>query len=154
SSLQYREGSFVLPVVRGGKLVGLLMRYDARTQNVDLVPAPVIRHFLKAAAGSTYDGFPRAGLEFAASRDPPLRRHVGLNGEPNGVYITDVTKDGPAAAAGIKVGDVVLSINGTPIDQDGNYLDPHYGKLSLANLVSTNSYAGDKLNLEIFRDGK
>ena len=55
-SLQYREGSFTAPVIKDGKLAGILMRYDPRNQNVDVLPAPVIAHFLKDIADGTYNG--------------------------------------------------------------------------------------------------
>lgn len=156
STLQYRDGSFVLPAVRDGKLVGLLMRYDPRSQNLDVIPAPVIRHFLKAAEGSTYSGFPRAGIQFAAMRDPQLRRYNGLDGQEsgNGVYITEVTEDGSAALAGIKPGDVLLAIDGIDVDQDGNYEDPEFGKVSIAHLVTTKHFTGDVLKCEIMREKK
>lgn len=79
SSLQYREGSFTVPVIHKGALTGLLMRYDARTQNVDAVPAPVIEHFLQEADKPEYFGFPRTGMQFSPLRDPQLRRHVGID---------------------------------------------------------------------------
>lgn len=45
--LQGRESSFTLPVVNEGKLTAVLMGYDAQSNNANLIPAPVIRHFLK-----------------------------------------------------------------------------------------------------------
>jgi len=155
SSLQYRESSFTLPVVEDGKLVGMLMRYDARTQNVDLIPAPVIEHFLKEAAKKDYRGFPRAGVLFASTRDPQLRRYAGLkNDDSGGVYITQVVRHGPGDNAGIQVGDVIMAIGDKAIDQDGNYSDPQYGKISLINLVSTRNFDGDVVKFKIFHKGE
>ncbi|MEI8340106.1 MAG: PDZ domain-containing protein [Verrucomicrobiota bacterium] len=155
TSLQYRDGSFTVPAIKDGKLIGMLMRYDPRSQSADAIPTPVIQHFLKDAAGKTYAGFPRAGMDFAGMRDPQLRHYVGLNGNPGGgVYITAVQKNSPADKAGLRAGDVLLAINGQAVDQDGNYTDPHYGKISLIHLVSTRGYVGDKLKLHLFRDGK
>ena len=155
ASLQYRESSFTIPAVKDGKLVGLLMRYDNRSQNVDLIPAPVIEHFLKAAANKEYRGFPRGGASVTAMRDPQLRRYAGLkNGETGGVYVTDVQRGSPAAKAGIQTGDVILAIGGNAIDQDGNYTDPQYGKISLAHLITTKSFDGDILKFKIFRKGE
>ena len=155
TSLQYREGSFAVPAVKNGKLVGLLMRYDPRSQSADTIPAPVIAHFLKDAAGKSYRGFPRAGVDFAAMRDPQLRHFVGLNGNPGGgVYLTGIQKNSPADKAGLQVGDVLLAINGQTVDQDGNYTDPHYGKISIIHLISTKGYVGDKMQLQIFRERK
>jgi hypothetical protein len=156
SSLQYRESSFTMPILRDGKLTGMLMRFDSRTQNVDVVPKPVIEHFLLAAEKKPYGGFPRAGINFATMRDPQLRRFAGLpQNIDGGVYLTDVVEGGPAGKAGMKSGDVILEIDGMAIDQDGNYSDPIYGEVSLINLISTKHYNGDRIPLKIFRgDGE
>lgn len=153
--LQYRESSFTLPVVKDNKLIGLLIRYDARTQNVDAVPTPVIEHFLKDAASKDYKGFPRTGLHFNPTRDPQFRKHLGLNGgEHGGVYVTDVLRNSAAEKAGLKSGDVILAINGKPVDQDGNYFDSDCGKVSLSHLTATKTFVGETLKFKIFRDGK
>lgn len=154
SSLQYRDGSFVLPAVKDGKLIGMLMRYDPRSQNLDVIPAPVIRHFLEAAQGASYSGFPRAGIQFAPMRDPQLRRHVGMDESTaaQGVYITEVNADGSGDKAGLKPGDVLLSVDGLLVDQDGNYADPDFGTISIAHLVTTKHQTGDVLQSEILRD--
>jgi S1-C subfamily serine protease len=156
ASLQYRESSFTLPIVKDNHLIGLLMRYDNRTQNVDVIPTPVIEHFLKDAAGGTYHGFPRAGLLFSAMRDPQLRHYAGLDGaqKSKGVYVTQVTKNSPADKAGLTAGDVVLAIDANAIDQDGNYTDPQYGKVSMIHLISTKTYDGQSLKFTIFHKGE
>ena len=155
SSLQYRDGSFTVPVVKEGKLAGILMRYDSRTQNVDVIPAPVIEHFLKDAAGGKYHGFPRAGVLFSGTRDPQLRRYAGLeSAQSGGVYVTEVAKGGPSGNGDIQPGDVILELNDKPVDQDGNYQDPQYGKISIIHLISTTNYEGDTLKLKVFRHGK
>jgi len=155
TSLQYRENSFVVPAVRDDKLTGLLMRYDPRTQSADTIPAPVINHFLKDAAGKSYAGFPKAGMDYTGMRDPQLRHYAGLNGDSaGGVYITSVHKESPAGKAGVCAGDVLVAVNGQQVDRDGNYVDSQYGKISLSHLTSTKAYVGDKAKLSIIRDGK
>jgi hypothetical protein len=69
--LQNREGSFTIPAVREGKLLGLMMRYDSRTQTAELIPPPVITHFLTDAKLAQYPGFARVGVAFSSTRDPP-----------------------------------------------------------------------------------
>src|SRR6201999_3399785 len=54
--LQFRDSSFTLPVVKDGKLAGLIMRYDNTTNNADVLPAPVIEHFLTDAKKAPYGG--------------------------------------------------------------------------------------------------
>ena len=46
SSLQFRLNNFTLPVLKNGRLAGLLMGYDSKGQSVDIVAAPIIEHFL------------------------------------------------------------------------------------------------------------
>lgn len=159
--LQFREGSFTAPVIdKGGRLAGLLMRYDPRSQTVDVLPGPVIAHFLKDFAdrgddGARYAGFPAAGLEYSPTRDPQLRTYAKLPAEANnrGIYVTHVDPRGAAAAAGLKPGDVILEVAGQSIDQDGNYLEPIYGRLALSHLLTTKSYVGQTVPVRFVRDG-
>ena len=151
--MQQRDGSFTLPAVRDGKLLGLLMRYDARSQTADLISSPVIEHFLGEAAKGNYGGFARAGIAFSATRDPQLRRFIGLK-EPGGVYVTDVLTGGAADKAGLRKGDVILAVGGKAIDQDGNYEDPAFGRIAFSHLTNTVSHPGDTLAFRVFREGK
>lgn len=151
--LQSRENSFTIPAFRDGRLVGLVMRYNSTTQTADLVPSPVIAHFLRAATQTPYAGFPRAGLTYSDTRDPQLRRFAGLSNGSGGAYITKVLPGSPAEAAGLKVGDVLLDVDGHAIDQDGNYEDKRFGKISLAHYVSTALQAGQKIPITVWRDG-
>jgi S1-C subfamily serine protease len=151
--LQSRENSFTIPALKDGRLVGLVMRYSPATQTADLVPAPVIAQFLRAAAKQSYAGFPRAGLTFSDTRDPQLRRFAKLPEGTGGAYVTKVLPGSPADAAGVKAGDVLLSVDGRAIDQDGNYEDERFGKISLAHYVSTALQAGQEIPIIVWRDG-
>jgi serine protease Do len=62
---------------------------------------------------------------------------------PNGALVAKVTPDSAAAAAGVKVGDVILKFNGTSI-VDAGQLSARVGAAA----------PGDKASLEIWRDGK
>lgn len=154
TALQPREGSFTAPVVRGGKLSGMIVRFDSRTQNADAIPAPVIEHFLKDAGKKEgYSGFPKAGFGFSALRDPQLRRYAGAPAGRTGVYITGVVPGGPAQKAGLQEGDVLLAVDGQEIDHDGNYDDRLYGKIAFTHILSTHHYAGDTIPLTLLRKG-
>jgi len=152
--LQFRDSSFTLPVVKEGKLVGLVMRYDNTTNNAEVLPAPVIEHFLLDAKKAPYEGFPRIGISSASTRDPQFRRYLGLTSETTGgVYISDVLRGGPAALGGMEKGDVLLQVDGEAVDQEGNYKDREYGKIGVANLFSTRHYEGDVVKVAVFRKG-
>lgn len=151
--IQQRDGSFVLPAVRDGRLLGILMRYDARNQTADVIPPPVIQSFLESAASGSLAAFPRAGIVFAPLRDPQLRKYLGLEAE-GGVLVTEVEPRGSGESAGLKKEDVILSIDGIAIDSDGNFSHPRFGRLPLSYLIAIQKKSGDVVDLEVFREGE
>jgi S1-C subfamily serine protease len=153
--MQYRENSYTVPLVKNNKLAGLLLRYDSRSQLLDAIPAPIISHFLKEAESQNYRGFPSAGFSFFPTRDPELREFAGEKGKgAGGVYVTNVEQSTPAMKAGLQVGDVVTAVANNEIDQNGNYVDPLYGKIEFTNLLTAHAYSGDVVPLRIQRNGK
>jgi S1-C subfamily serine protease len=153
-SLQMKDATLSLPVVTGGKLAGLTLRFDAPASILDILPIPVIEHFLKDAADGKYQGFPKMGAAFASTRDPQLRRYLKLPAGNGGVLITQVSTDSPAGLAGIATGDVIMEIAGRNIDADGNYRDETFGRISLGHLVSTCHFEGDEVPVRFIRDGE
>ena len=152
--LQSRENSFTVPVFKDSLLVGLVMRYDQRTQTADVIPSPVIARFLENAKVQPYAGFPRAGLAFSDTRDPQLRAFAALPDGSGGAYVTRVVRGSPAEQAGFRTGDILIRVDGQAIDQDGNYDDPNFGRISLAHYVSTISQPGQTIPVTVWRDGK
>ncbi|MBW1841768.1 MAG: PDZ domain-containing protein [Deltaproteobacteria bacterium] len=154
SSLQYRSNNFTLPVIKDGKLAGLLMSDNAKVQTIDVVAAPVIAHFLEDNSDGEYQGFPLAGIMFSSTKDPQLRRYVGIADKTGGVYVESVTRGSPAEKAGIQKGDIVFEISGFFIDSRGNYDHPVYGKMALSHLTRCEFHVGDTITYKIFRKGK
>ena len=62
--------------------------------------------------------------------------------EPRGAIVTQVTEDGPAERAGVEQGDVILSLDGKPIDSSN----------ALRNAVAR-LQPGTKVKLDLVRDG-
>ncbi len=60
-----------------------------------------------------------------------------------GVYVQEVIEGGAAAKAGMKKGDVILQIQGMPVDN----------KSELLEIINQHN-PGDKMNLTVYRDGK
>ncbi|WP_217473943.1 DegQ family serine endoprotease [Stutzerimonas stutzeri] len=70
-----------------------------------------------------------------------LAESFGLE-RPAGALVAQVMDDGPAAKGGLKVGDVILSVNGQPIDMSGD----------LPHLIGAMK-PGSKAKLEVIRNG-
>jgi S1-C subfamily serine protease len=152
--IRSESNSFTLPIVKGGKLAALLLRYDSKNQVATLLPAPIIAHFLQDVADGKYDGFPSLGIEFQITMDDQFREYLGLkNGEP-GVFISKVMKGGSADKAGVKVGDIMTYVDGLAIDSRGDYQDPQFGAVSASHLIRGKSFVGDDFEIRVQRDGK
>jgi serine protease Do len=76
----------------------------------------------------------------ANSANPVLLRQLGV---PHGIYVEDVEPDSPADKAGIKPGDVITEVNGTPVKSGTDLVNP---------IAATP--VGEKVRLKYFRDRK
>jgi len=152
--MQYRDNSYTVPLVKKDKLAALLLRFDPRTQVLDAIPAPIIAHFLKDAGGQSYRGFPSLGINFFPTRDPELRKYAGDTTRQGGVYISSVEPGQPAAKAGLQPGDMIEGVGDNQVDENGNYVDPLYGKIGFGNLLTAKAYSGDTVSFRIRREGK
>jgi len=153
-SLQYGFNNMTLPVVRGDQLAGLVLRYDAGGQTIDVIATPVIRHFLKDAQEGPYQGFPKAGFHYGPTLDPQLRRYIGLGEKQTGIYVQKVIKGGPADRAGLQAGDVITRMGDFYVSNSGQFEHPLYGKTSLIHLIRTSYYVGDSVPVQVYRNGQ
>jgi serine protease Do len=83
------------------------------------------------------------GIRFTRSDSDQARANLRVAGAPEGVFVEQVAPGGPSEKAGLKVGDVIVAINGKPV-HDGN---------QLVDTV-TQSEVGQTLNMTVLRDGK
>jgi len=153
-AVQYRSGTFTLPVIHQGKLAGMLLRYNSRDQVSDILPAIMVERFIKDAATAPYEGLPGIGIRTASTLDPQLRSYLKLGEQDGGILVTDVTPGFSAATAGVKEGDVITEMSGFKIDGRGSYQDPEYGLLGSGHLVRGKANVGDTIKLKIIRDGQ
>lgn len=75
-----------------------------------------------------------------------MQKEKGNNvdlGTVTGIYVSEVTADGAAAAAGLKAGDVILTVDGKKIEKFGQLQE-----------VLTNHHPGDKVSVTYMRDKK
>jgi S1-C subfamily serine protease len=154
SSLQYRFGHTTVPVIKDGALAGLMLRHNQAAQTTEVIATPVIRHFLEDAAEGDYRGFPSAGFQYGPMLDPQLRRYIGLPEELSGIYVQKVIKGGPGDRAGLKDGDVIVRMGDYNVSNTGQFDHRLHGKTSLVHLIRTLYHVGDRIGLQVFRDGR
>jgi len=79
------------------------------------IPSNMVRAFVDAAkSGSDFFERPYIGAEFEAVT-PQIAESLGMD-TATGALVSSVSPDGPAARAGLKPGDVVLTLNGTTVE--------------------------------------
>jgi PDZ domain len=154
ASMRSASSSFTLPVLHGRELAGVLLSYDSEDQLCDVVSTDVLARFISEATNGKYEGFPSLGVSIARTEDGQFRRWLGLTEEQGGLYIRDVRKGAAAELAGVRKGDVLLAIDGQPIDRRGFYQHPQYGSLPWGHLVRGEKSSGDKVTLSLLREGK
>lgn len=154
ASMQSAASSFSLPVLKDGKLAGILLSYDSDDQISDALSIDVVSRFLENAKDETYSGFPSLGVSIARTNDPSFRDFLKLTSDQGGLYVSSVRPGGAADLAGLKKGDVILTAAGFPIDRRGYYEHPHYGSVSWGHLVRGERATGEEITLGILREGE
>jgi serine protease Do len=91
------------------------------------------------ASGHVTRGFLGVGIQ---ALTPALAEAFEV-GDAQGLLVTEVTPDGPAARAGVRTDDVLLTLDGRPVDGPG----------ALRNAVALLT-PGDEVELVLVRDGK
>src|SRR5690606_10311715 len=106
------------------------------------IPSNMVRAVVEAAQkGSTSFERPYIGATFQGIT-PDIAEGLGMD-KPYGALITAVAKGGPAEAAGLKVGDVILNVQGVRVDNQ----DVLGYRLSTAGI-------GKTILVEVMRSGK
>ena len=85
----------------------------------------------------------RGSIGISLRESPDRKELLKAFGAKNGVFVEDVTKDGPAEKAGLKVEDIILSVNGKVIKDGQDLIDTVSG-----------IPVGSKANLQVLRDHK
>jgi serine protease Do len=92
--------------------VALVHKGEAKTLSVTLTKLPNERTAMAGNNGQGANGLPRLGLQLA-----PAGEVAGAG--QKGVAVVGVDPSGPAAARGIRTGDVILDVGGKPVANAG-----------------------------------
>ena len=128
-----------------GELVGInTMIYSSSGGNVGIgfaIPINLVKNVMEQLINSGKVARGWLGV-LISPLDDDMAEALGLD-EPKGALVNEVTKDSPAEDAGIKDGDVIVSVNGKKIDDSSE----------LVNIIA-NYPPGKKVEVMVWRDGK
>jgi serine peptidase DegS len=128
-----------------GELVGIntaILTQDAATEGIGFaIPVDLVRGVVEELKqhGRVIRGY--LGL-IPDDLTNGQRAQIGLDNN-RGILIEEVFAGGPAERAGLKVNDIILSINGEPIMQERQAL-----------LVAAGTKPGDEIEVVVLRDGE
>jgi hypothetical protein len=110
-------------VLRDGKVVGVAFQGNSNLENAGyFIPVPIVEHFLADVDdGNGYQGFPQLDVSFSKLDSPAARRRAGMADGETGVRIDFVHPGSPGAEV-LDTGDILLSLGGETIFNDGTFL--------------------------------
>ena len=141
-----------LPLLRDGRIVGIVVSYKASNQSLNVVNAELIRRFLLQEPETS--GVPVLGGNFVSLNDPVFRKYLKLDPKQGGLYVSKVEPSSSLAAAGVRAGDVLVSVEGEPLDAVGNCKHPIYGVINVSGLIRSLKPCGESVALGMMRDGE
>lgn len=145
-------GGWAEPVFLGDHLVGLTFTAGDDLSNV--LPPELIDGYLQAVGvQGKYGGFGSLGISWKQNRDRVLSAYLGLPGDARGVLVVKVPW-GSSAWGVLQPRDILLSLGGHPIDTEGFYEHPRYGRLHFDHITIEGRLAGDRMAVKVLREKK
>ncbi len=141
------------PVVMGGKVVGIAMQSMRGGENIGyVIPAPVIKHFLKDISDGQYDGLPYDGVLAQLAENDTMRRFYKMPEGTTGV-VTVKSVYGSSAFGIIQKGDVLTAIDGVKIANDNSVQLKDNLRVS-ADYIVQRKQVGEEVTFSILREGE
>ncbi|MBT3616451.1 MAG: hypothetical protein HN524_10750 [Verrucomicrobia bacterium] len=138
-------------MVSGGRVGGLVASKSGSTCSV--IPTPFIMSILEKRASGDYPGLGFFDFIWQPASNPATTKYFEFSGQSGGVLLIKPSTR-PGAKSPLKLHDIILEIDGYPIDIQGDYLDPDYGHVIMEYLACRKKWAGDIVKLKIWRDGE
>ncbi len=130
---------------------------DEDIENIGyVVPVNVINHFLEdVKRHGRYTGVSGLGVRLQALENEAIRRRKGMEEGDTGVLVISVAETAPAKKV-LQVGDVLLSVDGIRISNDGKipFRGGDFKERVGMHYHFTQRFPDDMVELEILREGK
>jgi len=144
------------PALLGTKVVGVCFETLINAENIGyIIPVPVVLHFLediKRNAGNC-SGFCDIGIQIQLLESENIRAAMGMTTEQSGILVNKVYPLSDAANV-LKKDDVITSIDGSSIGNDGTIHFRDGGERISFRYALLSKFDGDPVKFEFLRDGK
>ncbi len=146
------SGGWGEPVFTDDHLVGLTVS-QGNDQRARVIPVEVVSRFVsRARAPGGYRAFPVFGVKWQVNEDRALAAWLGQSGPPAGIVIRQVPW-GSSGCGSLQPLDILLAVDGLPIDANGFVTHPSFGRVGFAQLLVERHVAGDSVPLRVLRKG-
>jgi len=143
-------GGWGEPVFSEGKLVGIVNAQN-KNRRATALSAELIQAYLRAADLSDYPGFAWLGINYQINKGLAQAAYAGQKGKPTGIRIRHCFPES-SVDGHLLPDDILLELDGHPIDSLGDYVHPRYGPIDI-NLIATDGhYAGDVISAKVLRN--
>lgn len=138
------------PVIKEDKIVGVAFQAQSGQNIGYMVPAPIIDRFLTDIKDGEYDGIPDPGISSQPMENPDIRHRFGMKDTQTGVLVNETYPDSPAKGV-LKTGDVILSVDGQDVENDGT-IELRKGERTSWKYSMQRKHTNDKVHLKILRN--
>lgn len=140
------------PVYAGNRLAGITLRYNGGSRTALMLPAMFIRQFIDDVQNPPYRGFASAGIAWQPLIDDSKRAYFGIpETETGGIQVLGVLP-GANGENPLLPNDIILAVNATPIDAQGYYNDPAWGRLAFPHMIKGHHRPGDQIQVTRIRE--
>ena len=141
------------PAISNGKIVGVVMQGMTYSQNIGyLVPTVMVKHFLKDWSDGHIDGVPQLHFFITKLENPAAKKYYGLDSNKTGILVNRIMPLGNSADS-LKIDDIILSVNGKKIQDDGT-VEFREGEFTSAKYVVDLLQMGESVKLKVWRERK
>ena len=138
------------PVIQDQEVVGVAFQSNPNLDDVGyLIPVPLVRRFLRDIEDGTYDGVPEIGIHVSNLLNRHLREFLQLSPNAGGVLIDRIVPQSSAEGL-LQEGDVLLEIEGQPIDAAG--MVDYEGHRVPFHIMAEHKRVGDALSVRLWRN--
>lgn len=138
------------------KVVGVCFETLLNAENIGyIIPVPVVKHFLEDVDrnNGTCSGFCDIGIQIQLMESDHIRKAMGMSQEQTGILVNKVYPLSDAINV-LQKDDVILSISGSPIGNDGTIPFRDGGERVSFRYAILHMFDGDSVSMQVLRNRK
>jgi S1-C subfamily serine protease len=138
------------------KVVGVCFETLLNAENIGyIIPIPVVKHFLEDVERNkgACSGFCDIGIQIQLMESEHIRKAMGMSPEQTGILVNKVYPLSDALSV-LQKDDVILSIAGSPIGNDGTIPFRDGGERISFRYAILDKFEGDPVAMQILRKGE